>query len=308
MGRRKTAISGQLADMDLRLLRVYKTVVEAGGFTAAEIELNLANSTICNYIADLEKRLDMRLCERGRSGFRLTEHGELVYDACLELLEAVEQFQNRVNLSHGQVLGHLSLGMAEHMLGMPRGLMVDTLRRFSDEAPEVRVNISTMASHDVIPAVSDGRIKLGVTVLHQSIEHLHKVRLYDEEMLLYCGQGHPLYDLVDAELQPEMLHHYKVVESPRLQPGRERFPEMTQWNRHAVAYHQEARAALILTGHYLGYLPRHLVNSWGWQEQLRPIFVEQFSYSNSYYAVTRSQPENDPVIRCFLDCLQTTME
>lgn len=307
MGRRKTALSGQLADMDLRLLRVFKAVVEAGGFSNAEIALNLANSTICNYIADLEKRLDMRLCERGRGGFRLTEHGQRVYDASLELLQAIEQFQNQVNSSHGQVLGQLSLGMAEHMLGMPRSLMVDSLTRFSASAPAVQVQISTMASHDIIPAVTDGRIKLGITVLHQNADHLHQVELFEEEMQLYCAKGHPLWNLAEDQLSAEMLHHYKVVESPRLQPGREIFPEMQQWNRHGSAYHQEARAALILTGHYLGYLPRHLVESWGWQGQLRPVFTAQYSYSNRYYAVTRAQPEKDPVIRCFLDCLQASM-
>lgn len=306
MGRRKAAISGQLADMDLRLLRVFRAVVEAGGFSQAELKLNLANSTICNHIADLEKRLDMRLCERGRAGFRLTDHGQLVYDASQELLQALEQFQNRINDSHGQVLGELQLGLAEHMLSIPQGMMVDTLRHFSEQAPEVQVQISTLASHEVIPAVTDGSIKVGITVLHQSAEHLHQTELFDEEMLLYCGQGHPLWGCRPQDMTADMLEHYKVVESPRLQPGRERFPEMANWNRHGSAYHQEARAALILTGHYLGYLPRHLVESWGWQNQLKPIFADRFGYQNRYFAITRKQPEKDPVIRCFLECLQQT--
>ena len=94
MGRKKAAISGQLADQDLRLLRVFKGVVEAGGFSAAEMQLNLANSTISNYISDLEKRLGMRLCERGRGGFSLTQQGQTVYEATLELLNALDQFRS----------------------------------------------------------------------------------------------------------------------------------------------------------------------------------------------------------------------
>jgi len=303
MGRRTAAIKGQLADMDLRLLRVFRAVVDAGGFSQAELTLNLANSTICNHIADLEKRLDMRLCERGRGGFRVTEHGQLVYDASLELLRALEQFQHRVNESHGQVLGELQLGMAEHMLSIPHGLMVETLRHFSEQAPAVQVQISTLASHEVIPAVTDGRIRVGITVLHQPADHLHQTELFAEQMLLYCGEGHPLWDMPAEQMKPAQLEEYKVVESPRLQPGRERFPEMSRWNRHGSAYHQEARAALILTGHYLGYLPRHLVESWGWQDQLKPVFEAEYVYQNRYYALTRKQPEKDPVIRCFLDCL-----
>ena len=129
MGRKKAAISGQLADVDLRLLRVFRAVVEAGGFSAAEIQLNLANSTISNYISDLEKRLDMRLCNRGRGGFSLTDHGKVVYEATQDLLSAVDQFRNRVNISHERILGHLHLGE-------------DCPTRFHPASPEYRSCIS----------------------------------------------------------------------------------------------------------------------------------------------------------------------
>ena len=60
---------------DLRLFRLFMTVVEAGGFTAAQSELNLSLSTISTHFAELEGRLGVRLCRRGRSGFKLTEEG-----------------------------------------------------------------------------------------------------------------------------------------------------------------------------------------------------------------------------------------
>ena len=59
-----------LSEGDLRLLRVFAKVVEAGGFSAAQIELNVSQSTISTHMTALEQRLGMRLCERGRSGFR----------------------------------------------------------------------------------------------------------------------------------------------------------------------------------------------------------------------------------------------
>ncbi|MFM7786129.1 MAG: LysR family transcriptional regulator, partial [Gammaproteobacteria bacterium] len=62
---------GQVTDLDLRLLRVFRTVVESGGFAAAELALNVGRSTISKQIKDLETRLGMRLCRRGRGGFAL---------------------------------------------------------------------------------------------------------------------------------------------------------------------------------------------------------------------------------------------
>ena len=65
----------KLADIDIKLLRVFLAIVEAGGFAAAQAQLNLSPSRISTLLADLEARLGMRLCQRGRVGFRLTDKG-----------------------------------------------------------------------------------------------------------------------------------------------------------------------------------------------------------------------------------------
>ena len=68
-----------LSEGDIRLLKVFAKVVEAGGFSAAQIDLNISQSTISTHMTSLEQRLGVRLCERGRSGFHLTERGKLIY-------------------------------------------------------------------------------------------------------------------------------------------------------------------------------------------------------------------------------------
>ena len=62
----------QLSDLDLRLIRVFLSVLDAGGISAAQTALNVSQSTISTQLATLETRLGFRLCERGRAGFRLT--------------------------------------------------------------------------------------------------------------------------------------------------------------------------------------------------------------------------------------------
>ena len=66
---RQRAVLGQVADMDLRLLQVFKSVVECGGMAAAELELNIGTSTVSRHVKDLEARLGLTLCRRGRAGF-----------------------------------------------------------------------------------------------------------------------------------------------------------------------------------------------------------------------------------------------
>src|SRR6478609_903138 len=85
----------QLLDIDLRLLRIFRGIVEAQGLSGAQVLLNLSQSRISASLAELESRLGTRLCRRGRSGFALTEAGRSVYEASHELFESVDRFCNR---------------------------------------------------------------------------------------------------------------------------------------------------------------------------------------------------------------------
>jgi DNA-binding transcriptional LysR family regulator len=83
------ALLGQVSDVDIRLLRVFRSVVEAGGVSAAELELNIGRSAISRHLKDLETRLNVVLCRRGRGGFALTDEGRHVYEATLQVLTEI---------------------------------------------------------------------------------------------------------------------------------------------------------------------------------------------------------------------------
>ena len=83
---------GQVGDYEIRLLKVFKTVVECGGFSAAETVLNISRSAISVHMANLEHRLKLKLCSRGRSGFSLTEEGAIIYESVRRLFSQLEDF------------------------------------------------------------------------------------------------------------------------------------------------------------------------------------------------------------------------
>lgn len=58
---------------NLRLLHVFITVAKYQGYANAQQELNLTVSAISNYMSELEEKLGIILCRRGRGGFSLTE-------------------------------------------------------------------------------------------------------------------------------------------------------------------------------------------------------------------------------------------
>ncbi len=299
MGFKKVAIGGQLADIDIKLLRVFKAVVDANGVTSAETTLNLANSTITNYLSDLEKRLDMRLCERGRKGFNLTRQGQLVYDASLELLSAMQKFRTTINDSHQLLKGDLHLMCAEHTLGMDNYCIVNTLDEFLASAPNVNIKVSVMEANIVVGAINSGQADIGITVPIQDFAPLQAIDLFSEQMLLYCSRTHPLFTKSHSEIKSIDLTDYKFVESPRLRAGQEPYKAMKEWNIVSQAHHQEARMSLIMSGHFLGYLPSQLVSQWGVNDQLKPILAEKYGYINTFKSLSSKSSNNKPLIELF---------
>ncbi|HZV10827.1 MAG TPA: LysR family transcriptional regulator, partial [Novosphingobium sp.] len=107
--------NGKISDNDLRLLRTFCTVVRHGGFVAAESELQIGLPSISRYIKDLEIRLGLRLCDRGRRGFSLTPEGRQVHEACTKLFENLDSFETLVRDIHANPAGSLRIGMVDSL-------------------------------------------------------------------------------------------------------------------------------------------------------------------------------------------------
>ncbi len=76
---------------DLKLLRIFVSVVRHQGFANAQQELNLSTSAISTYMSQLEAALGLVLCHRGRGGVSLTNKGQLFHQETLPLVAPTER-------------------------------------------------------------------------------------------------------------------------------------------------------------------------------------------------------------------------
>jgi len=303
MGIRKTLLTGHLSDLDIRLLRIFKAIVENRGISAAEVELNIAVPTISNYLADLENRLGMRLCQRGRSGFSLTDNGKVAYQATLELLGAMEQFKKRMNRTQENLSGTLSMGIAEWTPIEQDGYLVEILSRFTTGAPDVFPELHILMAENIISGVQEGRFNIGITLMPKPIKGIQAYPLREEHLNLYCGRSHPFFLMDDENISEELLKQQRYVESTRLRPGSWSHTETEQWDRRASSMNLEGRALLIQTGNFIGYLPKEYVIRMKLEKEMRPLLTNQFGYTNKFFILTKKTKTLDPIIEKFFDCL-----
>ncbi|MBT4889881.1 MAG: LysR family transcriptional regulator [Rhodospirillales bacterium] len=155
------------SNIDLRLLAIYMTVVEAGGFSSAQITLNVSASVVSRNIASLEGRLGMRLCQRGRVGFRLTDKGRLIYELCQRLFSSLEEFRSEAASLKGQLVGELSIAIVDNWVTDTKSPLAKTIRDFKAIGPDISLTLFSLAPDDLEHTIMDGRARVGVGVFHQ---------------------------------------------------------------------------------------------------------------------------------------------
>ncbi len=76
---------------DLNSLKIFRDVVSAGSYSAAQRKSGQSRATMSRHINSLEKSLGARLIERSTRSFRLTEQGQILYERSLDILEQLDE-------------------------------------------------------------------------------------------------------------------------------------------------------------------------------------------------------------------------
>jgi len=293
---------GQLSDMDLRLLRVFRTVVDCGGMAAAELELNIGTSTVSRHVKDLETRLGLTLCRRGRAGFALTPEGEKIYAQTTQLLAATEAFRTGVDEIHQRMGGALHVAVFDKTASNPQCHIAQAIALFTQQAPDVALNLHVGTLTAIERGVLDGTFHIGVIPGHRSSDMLEYTPLFEEAMSLYCGVSHPLFSQKSVALTWESLREQRFAglgyHSPNMElTQRQRLP------RTATGFDQESIATLILSGRFLGFLPDHYAESFVQKGQMRALAPDVLRYDCQFLAINRRSPQPSRATRAFQACL-----
>ena len=153
---------GQPSDLDLRLIRVFLAVVDAGGVTPAQATLNVGQSTISTQLSTLETRLGYRLCERGRSGFRLTARGEQFVDSARKLLTALDAFSAEARKVGRTLVGTLNLGLIGHAPVNANARISQAIERFRQRDESVHFTVSVRPPGELEGLLLDGKIHMAI--------------------------------------------------------------------------------------------------------------------------------------------------
>ncbi|WP_192564893.1 LysR family transcriptional regulator [Pseudomonas gozinkensis] len=281
---------GQLHDIDLQLLRLFLGVVESNGFSAAQGELGLSQSSISQQMAKLETRLGYRVCNRGKGGFSLTPKGEQLLIAARALFDSIETFRHQSNGVAGRLIGEVRLGLSEAVDQSVLQRVADAIRRFRERDESVRIELISAMPGEMERLLLQHRLDLAIGYFSQVQSAFDYRELFSETQHLYCAPGHPLFTDEapdDAALQAcdRVDHPYRFLRSDEPFQGKVCSARSEQ---------VEGTLAFILSGKHVGYLPNHYARQWQDKGLLRPVREGELSFDVAFHlARHRAQVPGD---------------
>lgn len=287
----------RLDNIDLRLLRIFVVLAQSGGFSNAQIALNLSPSTLSTHLSALEHKLGGQLCQRGRAGFRLTPFGEAALEATLKLLSDVENFGQRLGEFSGRLTGKLRIGIVDGAVQNPALGLQRVIGNFIKKSDEVFIDLQLGTPNELEKLISNDERDIVIGPFTQRAPSIEYMPYCWEIQALYCGDKHELFRQTDAVVEKKLEQTLFSVRSYR------HLDDLYRVNNPrsaATVMHMEAQEMLILSGGYVGFLPRPIGDSWVERKQMRCLIPRKYEFKSQHFIAIRREHRNRPIVDSFL--------
>ncbi|MFA5120877.1 LysR family transcriptional regulator [Zavarzinia sp.] len=289
-------------NIDLRLLRVFHALAEHGGFAGAQAQLGLTPSTLSIHLSNLEQRLGVVLCERGRGGFRLTDKGERVFLSTKRLFAALEGFRAETASLRGKLVGELAIGIADSTVTDEHSPIAAAIRRFEARDNDVHLRLIVDRPAGLNHALLDGRLNLAVGFFPRPVAGVNYEKLYTEKGQLYCGIGHHLFGKPPEAIDAIALGRSHFV--ARAYSLERDLNAIGHVSHKASVENMEAQAHLILSGCFIGFLPEHYARSFVAAGRMQAVAPERFTLPSEVFLATPAVGKPNMVVSTFCDDLR----
>jgi len=169
----------------LRQLEVFSEVLKSGSTTQASVVLSLSQSAVSAALADIEGQLGVKLFDRVGKRLVINEHGCLLYPKALALLEQASEIERLFSHDSGSLKIGASSTIGNYMLpAMIAGYRLDF--------PETPLELNVGNTDDVINAVADFRVDLGLIEGPCRMPELITQSWLDDELVVFGAPDNPL--------------------------------------------------------------------------------------------------------------------
>jgi molybdate transport repressor ModE-like protein len=174
--------------MHIETLKVFCDLAEAGSFSLAASKNFITQSAVSQQVRSLEDRYGRELVERSKGHIRLTQAGQVLYQAGKDIVQKYKEIEDSLQTLSRSVTGTVrvatvySVGLYE--LSAP-------LRRYLQTFPEVTVHLEYTRATKIYEEVSHSDVDLGIVAYPSKRPQILVTPFREDRLVLICAPQHP---------------------------------------------------------------------------------------------------------------------
>ncbi|RPH19735.1 LysR family transcriptional regulator, partial [Buttiauxella warmboldiae] len=164
----------------LRQLEVFAEVLKSGSTTQASQMLALSQSAVSAALSDLEGQLGVQLFDRVGKRLVVNEHGRLLYPRVVGLLEQTTEIEQLFKEDNGAIRVYASSTIGNYILP-------EMIAHYRRDFPHLPLEMSVGNSQDVINAVADFRVDIGLIEGPSHMTELVTEPWLEDELVVFAA-------------------------------------------------------------------------------------------------------------------------
>lgn len=163
--------------MDIRQMKYFKTIVEAGTISKAAKKLHMAQPPLSMQLKQLEDELGVILLKRGNKQVELTDAGNRFYKRCLQILDLTELTKSELNQDYYNVL---KIGITSSNSGF---IQNKDVQAFILNHPEIHYYVNEGSTYQILDLLLSHNIDIGIVRTPFDTSQVNTIYLNNEPMV-----------------------------------------------------------------------------------------------------------------------------
>lgn len=295
--------------MELRQLRYFKAVVNAGSFSEAAVQLGRTQQAVSKSIAVLEAEVGGAVLKRSTHGVTPTRVGKLLLQHAETIERQVLSFSEQLALIRHSAQGRLTVGSGA---GAAQSLLPQVAAFLFENHPQVSLEVCTGIIQDMLVELLTGELDLIVSIEVEEISNsdIHKEVLCSEKFCVVVAKDHPVLELQTSGFRPSQLLDYPWIFGRNLG---NLMPEIVNTLlRDGVPLPEnitytnsiEFSVGTLMTTPALTILPKRMIQSHLDQGALETVFEGHYCWQRPLTMVYSKNIDHSPAMLAAINCLR----
>ena len=174
--------------LEIKQLKIFRTIVEVGSFTRAGDQLGLSQSAISQQVRTLEESLGVPLLVRAGRCARPTPAGDVLFQCARQMLDRLGDIERRFAEETAGRAGTVRIGAPEPPCGYVLPGALASLRR---ELPKLDLRVVSGQPAITLARLVDAEIDLALLPLPVESDRLRTVEVGSDELVAVTPPDHP---------------------------------------------------------------------------------------------------------------------